>query len=335
MSIARKVTGLIGPKVYQPEGPYGAAGNFPFPSFAPGDISRGELGAEYEFVLFAANVATTLNQGDCLVWDNTGFGVQSLTGTGAHPFGAQVGTVFFGGQSALEQQITPPLGNIWTATLQPGVYGVWCQRAGKGLANIATVNAQSKPLNTTAVGGQLNAPAAALAGSMGFAAGTFSPCPTSNTFTANTTAGSGVLTGVAWTKSPGIERGMTVSGTGVPTGAVVTDFSGSTVTISPAATAAGTGVTITVSRGNTYGNTTNNSALVTGVTSIAGVYPNQTISGTGIAGSTTIVSVTGTAAGGYTITLSQPATVTGPAVNLTTSGYIEAFLNWPTIAVQN
>ena len=330
MTIAKKVTANIGARAYLPEGPFGSAGQFPLPSFAAGEVVEGDLGAEFEYVLLPVSAAITLNQGDCIVWDNSGYGIQSLTGSGAHPFGAQVGFFFLGGRVADLQGLVSP-GNIWSYTFTPGVYGIWCQRAGKGLVNCATVNAQTKPLNTTAVAGQLNAPATALAASMGFGAGVLSACPTSWTFTGTTTSGSSVITGVTWTKTPGITKGQTISGTGVVTGSVVTDFGGSTVTMSNAASASGT-VTITVSNAQTYVTTTNGSPVLTNVTSIAGLYPNQTLTGTGISG--TIVSITGNAAP-YTITMSANSSATANSISAVPSVYIEAFINWPTIAVQN
>lgn len=333
MTIAKKVVGpAIGARVYLPEGPFGVGGQYPMPGFAPGEVIEGDLGAEFEYVLFPVASTVTLNQGDCIVYDNSGYGVQSLTGAGAHPFGASVGFAFFGGVKAEENGLVPQ-GSIWSYTFStPGIYGIWVQRSGKGLVNCATVNAQTKPLATTAVAGQLNAPATALVGSMGINAGSLSACPTSWTFAATTTSGSAVLTGVSWTKTPGITKGQTISGTGIPTGAIVTDFEGSTVTMSAVATASGA-ITATVSNAQTYVNTVSGSPVLTGVTSIAGLYPNQTLTGTGIAG--TIQSITGTAATGYQITMSANATATGSAISAVPSVYIEAFINWPFIASQN
>jgi hypothetical protein len=332
LTIARKITDQIGMRAYLPEGPYGASGNYPMPSFAPGEVVVGELGAEFEFVFFAANAAVTLNQGDCIVYDNSGYGIQSLTGTGAHPFGASMGFFFLGGRNA-DQATQPAPGNIWSYTFAtPGIYGIWVQRAGKGLVNCLTVNAQTKQMNTTAVPGQLNAPATALVGSMGTTAGELYACPTSWTFTGTTTAGSAVITNVSWTKTPGITKGQTISGAGIPTGAVVTDFNGSTVTMNLAATSTNAGETVTVSNAQTYVTTTSGSPVLTNVTSIAGLYPNQTLTGTGIAG--VIQSIVGNAAP-YTITMSANSTATGNGIAAVPSVYIEAFIYWPMIATQN
>lgn len=332
MTIAKKATGLIGQRAWAPEGPFGTAGNFPMPSFAPGEVAEGELGAEYEYVLLPVTAAITLNQGDCIVYDNSGYGVQSLTGAGAHPFGASVGFVFYGGRVA--EETIPVAGNIWSYTYQPGIYGIWVQRAGKGLVNCLTINAQTKPLNTTAVAGQLNAPTTPLAGSMGM-----SPvftCPLTWTFTGTVTSGSSVITAVAWTKTPGITKGQTITGTGIPAGSYVVDFVGSTVTFSNLtgtnATATNTGVTVTVANNLTTLTTTNLSPVLTNVTSIAGLYPNQTLTGTGIVG--TIVSITGNSAP-YTITMSGNSTATANNITAVPSVYVEAFIYWPAISSQN
>ncbi len=335
MTIAKVVTGAIGARGYLPEGPYGAAGQMPLPSWGPGDVIIGDLGAEFEFVLFPVTSAVTLNQGDCLIYDNSGYAVQSLTGTGAHPFGAMAGFVFFGGRIADLSGLVSP-GNVWSYTFStPGIYGLWVQRAGKSLINCATVNAQTKVLNTTAVAGQLNAPASALAGSLGFGTSQLYACPTSWTFTATNTAGSAVLTAVSWTKTPGIAKGQLITGTGIPTGAVVTDFNGNTVTMSQAATSSNSGITATVQNSVTTGTTTNGSTALTNVTSIAGMYPNQTITGTGIPASTTITSITGVAGGAYTINISQAATATASNITFTGSVYVEGFVCWPVVSVQN
>jgi hypothetical protein len=333
MTIAKNATALLGARVYLPEGPYGTAGNLPQPSFAPGTVIEGELKAEFEFVLLPVSSTITLNQGDCIVYDNSGYGIQSLAGTGVHPFGAGVGSVFFGGRTGELNGIVPP-GNIWSYTFStPGVYGIWVQRSGYGLINCATVNAQTKPLNTTAVPGQLNAPASPLATSQGFGTGVLYTCPTTWTVTGTTTSGSATITGVSWTNNPGITKGQLITGTGIPTGAVVTDFQGSTISLSQTATSSNSAITITVQNGVTTGNVVNGSNVITGVTAIAGLYPNQTLTGTGV--SSRIVSITGVSTGNYTITLAGNATATNSAVTLTGSVYVEAFLSWPTISAQN
>lgn len=332
MTIAKNVTELIGARTYLPEGPYGTNGNAPQPNFEPGTVIQGDLKAEFEFVLLPVSSTITLNQGDVIIYDNSGYGIQSLAGTGVHPFGSAAGSVFYGGRTGDLNAIVS-VGNIWSYTFStPGIYGIWVQRAGIGLVNCATVNAQTKPLNTTAVPGQLNAPATALSTSQGFGAGVLYTCPTSWTFTGTTTSGSATLTGVSWAKTPGITRGQLITGTGIPTGTVVTDFQGSTVSLSQVATASGA-ITATVQNGVTTGSVTSGSNVITNVASIAGLYPNQTLTGTGV--SSTIVSITGTSIGNYTITLAGNATATNSSVTLTGSVYIEAFWGWPTISVQN
>jgi hypothetical protein len=329
MTISYKQVEAVGGRIYLPEGPFGAAGQFPIASFTPGYVVGGDAESEYTYLFLNVAAALTLNQGDVLVWDNSYVAVQSQTGAGIHPFGADVGTFFLGGRVG-DPAAAPNAGNVWSYTFSTtGVYGIWVQRAGTSLMNIATVNAQSKPINTTAVLGQVNQPAAALAGSMGI--GNAWSAPTSFTCTATTTTGSTVLTAVNTNK--GMVIGQQLSGTGIATGAYIKDLQGATITMSLAATSSATN-TITASNNATTGNVTNLSAAITGVATIPGIYPNQTITGTGIPASTTILSITGTA-GNYTINLSAAATATNAAVALTTSIYVEAFLRWPNVSVQN
>lgn len=326
MTIARAKSDLIGPRTFAPEGPYQTA-NWPLQEFSPGDWFRGDGESKFVFVTLPIVTSTTLNQGDWLVWDNSYAAVQSQTGAGVHAFGASVGTVYFGGRVATANA-SISAGNIWSITLAPGVYGIWVQTFGVSLANIATVNAQTKPLNTTAVNGQTNAPAVALAGSMGII-NAFS-CPTSNTFTATTVTGSVNLTAVSQCK--GLVIGQTITGTGIPTGAIIKDIQGSIVVISIAATASASGVTMTAANNSFVCTTTNGSPTLTNVNSIAGLYPNQTVAGTGIVG--TIVSIFGNAAP-YSILMSANSTATANNIAATTAVYVETFLKHPQIGVQN
>lgn len=329
MTIAKKQYEQIGVRPYMPEGPYGNSGNTPLPNFAPGSVVAGDAEAEFVFLLLTVETTLTMNQGDVLVWDNSFQAVQSQTGSGVHPFGASVGTFFLGGQLDTIEEFSA--GGLWSYTFPtPGVYGVWVQRSGVSLMNIATVNAQTKPLNTTAVNGQVNAPSSALSGSMGIT-GAF-PAPTSWTFTATTVIGSVNLTVASQAK--GLVIGQTLSGTGVPNGTYIKDIQGGIVVMSAAATAAGTAVTITAANNSTWGATTNGSPVLTNVPNIPAIYPNQTIAGTGIPGSTTILGISG-APGNYSITMSANATATAASINFTTTIYIEALLRWPQITVQN
>jgi hypothetical protein len=277
-------------------------------------------------ICFRNASSITVNQVDWVVWDNSYAATLTATGAGSHPFGASCGTIYFGGRVAAANA-SAPAGNIWQQTLTPGVYGVWAQTYGTSVAAIATVNAQTKPLNTTAVAGRVDAPAAPLAGSMGISAAF--ACPTSYTFTGTTTIGSVNLTAASTNK--GLVIGQTLTGTGVAVGAVIKDIQGPIVVMSLAATAAGT-VTITAANNSFVCTTTNLSPNLTNVTSIAGIYPNQTVTGAGIVG--TIVSVFGNSAP-YTIVMSSNSTATANNIAATTALYIEAFLKDPFIAVQN
>lgn len=331
MTIAKIQFEGVGARMYLPEGPYGASGQFPFPSFAEGTVVAGDDEAEFVFLKFNVIAALTINQGDVLIWDNGYLAVQSATGSGAHPFGASVGTFFLGGRVG-DPAAAPNAGNVWSYTFAPGVYGIWVQRAGTSLLNCATTNAQTKPINTTAVAGQVNAPSAALAGSMGLTG--ISPAPTSWAFTANTVSGSAVLTATAAAKG-GLQKGQQLSGTGIATGATILDINGPLITMSLAATATNSAQTITATNSVALATTTNGSPVLTNVTTIAGLYPNQTIAGTGIPGSTTIVSIVQIGAGNYSITMSANATATANNIAITGSIYIEALLRWPQVTVQN
>ena len=325
----------IGAHVYGPEGPFGAGGNTPQASFKPGDTISGDNGAEFLYVLLNATVAMTLNQGDLVCWDNTM--VASRTGeisvANEYDIGLNVGTVFLGGRVA-DAGTLPAAGNQWSVTLAVGQYAIWVQRAGASLANI---NATTTPAIPSTIGGTkgrmtfLAVPTKSNAiapGSIGF-------MPTSKTFTADTLAGSTTLLNANVGKF--LQKGMIVTGTGIPAATtspstVIIDINGPIITMSAAATATGTGVTITALANSTSGTTLNTSPVLTAVQSIVGFYPNQTIAGTGIPASTTILSISGGGLGGYSITMSANATASASNISFTTTAmpnYGEVMLNWP------
>jgi len=326
MTIAAFQVEGVGARVYAPEGPLGQAGQFPFFNMKNGEVVAGDAEAEFVSLTFPVVATMTINQGDVVVWDNSYMATYARTGTGVHPFNASVGTVYLGGRISTGQN-NQSVGNVWSITLTPGIYMIWAQRAGTSLANIATVNLQTKPLGTTAVNGQLNAPAVALAGSMGISG--ISACPTSWAFTGTTVIGSVNITLVS--TNQGLVIGQQLSGTGIALGAIIKDIQGSLVVMSLAATAAGS-VTITASNGAFVCTTTNASPNLTNVNTIAGVYPNATITGTGIAG--VVFQILGNAAP-YTIVMTAPSTATANSIAAVASGYIEAFMRWPQIQSQN
>lgn len=331
MTIAILQVEGMGPRIYLPEGPMGAAGQTPLPQFKPGQVLMGDCEAEFVYLLYSPVASVTVNQGDWFTWDNSYSAVLApVAAAGSISFGANVGTFFLGGRLGDPAGAGNAQGNYFSYTFPvSGVYGIWVQRAGTSLMNVATINAQTKPLNTTAVAGQMNAPAAGLANSMGVS-GAYT-APLTGTFTGTTTTGSTTLTAVTTNKF--LVIGQTLSGTGIATGAIIKDIQGTTITMSLAATASGS-VTITATNGVAYVTTTNTSAVLTNVTTIAGLYPNQTIAGTGIPASTTIVSIIGNAAP-YTITMSAAATATANNILATGTVYYEGYLRWPYIAVQN
>jgi hypothetical protein len=332
-----------GAHVYTPEGPFGTAGNFPLPSFKPGQLIVGDGEAEFVYLTFAIPAAATYNQGDFLCWDNSynAGPVGEIIAASEYFPGEAVGTLFLGGQVPMMASSIPGAipGNIWSYTFQPGVYGVWAQRYGTSLMNLGalTTGATLTNPNTTAVKGRITmAAAAALTTFSSCPVGSIANCPLSRTFTGNTTTGSAVITGVNTAKY--LVKGMQLAGAGIPAvgvsqpGTFIVDIQGSTVTVSQLATATATGVTFTALNSQTTGTVISGSRQITGCPSVPGLYPNQIITGTGVVG-LTIQSIQGIP-GNYTINLTAPATV-GAAPNIqqitlaAAPNYYEGFLRGP------
>jgi hypothetical protein len=103
MSIAILQLEGLGARVYGAEGPFGAAGQMPLPSFKFGQVVAGDSEAEFVYLQYVATASVTLRQGDWVVWDNT---YQAILAGGAamtsglNPFGASCGTVYLGGRSS-------------------------------------------------------------------------------------------------------------------------------------------------------------------------------------------------------------------------------------------
>jgi hypothetical protein len=258
---------------------------------------------------------------------------QSLAAATQAVPGSGVGTFFLGGRRG-----DPAVGsgNVWSYTFTAGqTYGIWVQRAGGSLCNFTGgITAQGDTAYTTATAGALGALA-----SGGTHAATvqnvFSALAT-NTFTANTTNGSVYLTNISATKS--LSVGQTLSGTGIPNGAYIVDINGTlgSITMSAAATATNTSTTITSYLHTVY----TTAAAASGATqlqvaNVAGIYPNQTVTGTNV--SSLITSITGNP-GAYIINLATATTGAVPSgTALTTNStmtYIEGMLRWPYISAQ-
>lgn len=326
MTIAIAQFEALGGRIGQPEGPYGAAGQSPLPSFKPGSVVGGDAESEFVFVLLPIYAARTINQGDFMVWDNSyQAGVLSdvFAATG-YPLGADVGTFYLAGRSG-DPAAWPNAGNMWSYTFATaGIYGIWVQRAGISVGNWGTITTQATQTVSTATVGQV----ASAAGATHFQNITgLSSTANTWTFTATTVSGSAVLTGISvLTLGTGLELGLTLSGTGIANGTTILDFQGSTLTMNTAATASGT-VTITAKKGTAFITTVNNSAVVTSPT-INGLYPNALLTAVGVAGgAATIVSISGNSAP-YSITLSGVSTASA-TVTATASKYVETFLRWP------
>jgi hypothetical protein len=341
MTIAHFQSSDIGPKIYVPEGPYGAAGNLPVQGFRPGEVAEGEAEGEFVFVLVDMTAGQIINQGDAFVWDNSWRATLtgSVAAATAYPLGMGVGTAFFGGRIN-DPAAAPAAGSYWSFTATAvGTYGIWMQRSGASLLKTGTITTQAtQPVTDSAD--------ANMKGGIGFVApgthtnqvpiGTIASMPTSIVFTATTVTGSTTLTVISSFQDLAV--GDTLSGTGIATGAIIADIGNGTVTMSLAATANGSGVSITAAIGSAYVTTTNGSPVLTNVTTIAGFYPNQIVTGTGIAAASTIKSIVGNAAP-YTITLSANATASANNINVTVSAptnaapnYLEAMLRWPYIS---
>jgi hypothetical protein len=319
----------VGPH-FPVEGPYGAGGNFPQSSFKAGTVIGGDQGGEFIFLLLNVVTAYTANQGDTVVWDNTF--AASRTGENAstvtYDIGMNLGTFFLGGKGGDPTGTWP-----WSYTFTPGTYGIWAQRAGASLCNVNAITTLAVPTTATGAPGKVTFLALGT-NTNAIAPGSLAYIPFSKTFTADTLTGSTTLLNANGGRR--LQRGMVLTGSGIPgvTGSPATtviDINGGTITMSAAATASANGVTVTALQGSTSGTTTSGSPILTGVVSLVGIYPNQTITGTGIPASTTIIS-TGGAPGNYTITMSANATASASNiafVSSTAPNYLEVMLNWP------
>jgi hypothetical protein len=330
MSIAIANYEAVGGRIFTPEGPFGAAGNTPLPSFKAGSVVAGDAEAEFTYLLFPVYTSRTINQGDFLIWDNT-YQAQVLSdifvATG-YPLGADIGTFFLGGRSG-DPAAWPSAGNLWSYTFPtPGLYGIWVQRAGTSIGNWGTITSQLTPAVSTIVAGQA---AAAAAVTHGQAITGLWTVNAARTFTGTTVTGSAVLTAISGlaTLGTGIENYMTLSGAGIPNGTIVADFQGNTLTMNAAATASAS-VTITATKGTAFITTVNGSPIVTSPT-INGFYPNALLTAVGVAGgAATIVSISGNSAP-FSLTLSGNSTASA-IVTATATKYIETFLRWPYIS---
>lgn len=330
MTIALYTYEAAGSRVGPPEGPFGAAGQTPLPSFKPGTVGSGDSEAEFVYLLFPVYTSRTLNQGDFIVWDNS-YQAQVMSdvfATAGYAWGTDVGSLFLGGRSA-DPAAWPNAGNMWSYTFPtPGLYGIWVQRSGTSIGNWGTITSQATNAASTIVVGQAAAAAAATHGQSITGMWTASRAWT---FTATTTTGSAVLTAIAGQLSPGtgVEVGLTLSGAGIPNGTTVLDFQGNTLTMNTAATASAT-VTITATKGTAFITTVNASPIVTSPT-INGFYPNALLTAVGVAGgAATIVSISGNAAP-FSLTLSGNSTASA-TVTATATKYIETFLRWPYVS---
>lgn len=326
MSIAIAQFEGVGARVFTPEGPFGAAGQTPLPSFKPGSVVAGDSESEFTYLLFPVYASRTVNQGDFVCWDNTYQAnvLSDVFATTGYPVGTDVGAFYLGGRSG-DVAAYPNAGNQWSYTFpSAGIYGIWVQRAGTSLGNWGTITTQATQTVSTSTVGQV----ASATGATHYQNITgLSSTANTWTFTATTVSGSAVLTGISvLTLGTGLEVGLTLSGTGIANGTTILDFQGGTLTMNTAATASGT-VTITAKKGTCFITTVSGSPVVTSPT-INGLYPNALLTAVGVAGgAATIVSISGNSAP-YQITLSGNSTASA-TVTATASKYVESFLRWP------
>lgn len=319
MTIARPQFEYIGARMWQPEGPFD--GVVATPSFAPGTVVAGDGESEYVYLLYNAIAPVTVRQGQFLVWDNSYLAFLAATATTSR--GMSGGTVFLGGGAL-------GAGAPFSYTFpMAGTYGIWAQRAGTSLLNVVTGAANAYLAETTTTAGTIGAPASPTATSK-LLTGVYLT-PATFTCTVNNANGSNVVTPTVSTN--GLVVGQTVSGTGIATGSYITAISGASVTLSQACTSTNAGITMTATQYSTYVTTTNGSPVLTNVTTLYGMYPGQTIAGTGIPASTTILAIN--AAGPNTITMSANATATANNINATGSLLVEGYLKWPYVDKTN
>jgi hypothetical protein len=327
MTIARLQYEGIGARVFMPAGPY-ILGQFPLPDPAFGTVVDGDAGAEFIFLKYAPVASTTLNQGDVVVWDAKMMAVPAKLGSAYHPWGANVGVVYFGGSRG--DTTSNQAGNIWTYTFAAGTYGIWVQRAGACVAHYAVVTAQADATYTTAGAGAVSALSAGATSSETIQ-GMYSGL-TTGTFTASAVSGASTMTSVSDTNN--LEIGLTLSGTSVTGGTYITDIQGSTIYLSQAVTGTISTGTITWKSGTTFPTV----AAASGATSITvgnipGIFPGATLTGTNV--SSVISSISGKP-GAYVINLATATTgAVAVTVSLAATIYVEAFLSWPFITAQN
>jgi hypothetical protein len=333
MTIASLQFEDIGPK-FPVEGPY--VGGIPNYSFKPGTVVAGDNGAEFIFLLLDVTTGFTANQGDVYCWDSTMVAGRAgeVAAANEYDIGLNVGAIFFGGRTG---DSTGPSG-AWSTVFIPGQYGIWVQRAGCSLVltNAVTNVTTAAPATIGGSPGKITYVTALTTKSNPMPIGSLGFIPISKTFTADTTTGSAVLLNASAGKW--LQKGMRVTGSGIPTTTAspsthIIDINGATITLNAAATATATGVTMTALTASSSATTLNASPVLTNLQYVNGFYPNQTLAGTGIPASTTIVSIGGNT-GGYTITMSANATASASNISVAVStasvpNYFETMLNWP------
>lgn len=192
----------------------------------------------------------------------------------------------------------PALALVSTIATQAGSYQVLVTGPIAGLAIgqlISSASATTLPSTATVT---------ALSGA--------SVTPTGNTHSNTTIDGLSSLTGIV--------AGMFVTGSGITAGTTVTAVGASSVTISVAASSSLTGTALTFNipaSVSPTGTVTMSSVSITSLSSITGIVPGMTITGTDIPAGTTVIAASGT-----TVTMSAAATGTPGAAAITFAGAV-------------
>jgi len=353
MTIATRQYEGIGARMYLPEGPFGAAGQTPFPSFQPGTVVAGAYESEFVYIYMAVEASMTVNQGDVFCWDNSYYGGPTINGSAQQVLGMGVGTAYFGGRfgdtgsgnvSVVAGNTGPQTGgnasqgNIWQYVFAtPGVYGIWVQRSGASVINTTGgVTALSDTVYTTTTAGSIGflasgaTHAATIANLWGVA--------TTIAFTGTTTASSAIITSVlstAGTAVVGLTKGQALSSsTQIAVGSYIVDIQGSTITMNINCLAAGTAQAQTANNAAYWATFTNASKTQAIVGYPYGVFPNSSLSGTGVGASCVLSSVSGNP-GSLVATVSVASSAAeATAVLVTGTKYTEGMLRWPYIASQ-
>lgn len=141
MANTTRQTGLPGCNPFALEGPIVAGSGHPAPNFRPGAFSpaAGDSGGEFQYCILTLASTTSLTDGQVYVIDKD-FNAALATTTNALR-GMDVG-----------------IGRVVQASVVAGTYYIWLQRNGRAPVQVAASALANTVMQTTATGGQLDAP---------------------------------------------------------------------------------------------------------------------------------------------------------------------------------